>query len=224
MFCDQCSINIPPAWKACIADNKCPACSGQIMNDQAVELMSELKKAMDLMPADPQGLAGWLLSNYKLQKIGDAQPTEFYGTKKQQEGTNNLKIADNPLQQFLKKSGVTTVDPKKQKHFKLLVEQINEDNGIEREENYEDPDYLPEAETEEDIQYTKTALNVMRSANKSNKYHQEENEFGEEKISSANLEEGLEELHSSLRPDRLKRLLIQKNLVEGGSAGKIRRS
>ena len=71
MFCEQCKIEIPPAWKLVIIKNECPACGEKIMSDASKQLLDELKEAMSKMPNDPEGLAGWLLSNYKLVKIGD---------------------------------------------------------------------------------------------------------------------------------------------------------
>jgi hypothetical protein len=39
--------------------------------------------AMTRMPNDPEGVAGWLLSNYRLHKIGSGEPVDkFYGRKK----------------------------------------------------------------------------------------------------------------------------------------------
>jgi hypothetical protein len=81
------------------------------MDDSAKELLNELKDAMSKMANDPEGLAGWLLSNYKLHKIGTAEPTEFYGKpipRQQQQDDidyNNLKInRNNPALKYLENS------------------------------------------------------------------------------------------------------------------------
>ena len=39
------------------------------MNEATIELLSEVKEALKKMPNDPEGLAGWLLSNYEMRKI-----------------------------------------------------------------------------------------------------------------------------------------------------------
>lgn len=78
MKCMSCGADIPPQWVTCINENKCPGCGGTIMDLSAKELLDELRTAMSKMPNDPEGLAGWLLSNYTLHKIGSAEPTVFH--------------------------------------------------------------------------------------------------------------------------------------------------
>lgn len=101
MKCMSCGANIPPEWIAAIKHNKCPGCDGKIFTDEAQELMTELATAMEQMPNNPQGIAGWLLSNYHIRKIGDAKPTEKFHTKQSvsSETDNNMKIAENPFLQ-----------------------------------------------------------------------------------------------------------------------------
>ena len=79
MKCMSCNADIPPQWVSCINENKCPGCGGSIMNLAEKELLVELREAMGKMPNDPEGLAGWLLTNYRLEKIGTAEPTNFHG-------------------------------------------------------------------------------------------------------------------------------------------------
>lgn len=80
MICSNCGITINPEWKMCINKNECPACGQQIMNDAMQELLVELRQALTEMPNDPEGLAGWLLTHYRLVKIGDGKPVmEFFG-------------------------------------------------------------------------------------------------------------------------------------------------
>jgi hypothetical protein len=79
----SCTTEIPPNWVACIQKNICPACGGSILDESGEELLKELTDAMESMPNDPAGIAGWLLSNYHFRKIGSAEPVEeFYGRKK----------------------------------------------------------------------------------------------------------------------------------------------
>jgi hypothetical protein len=105
MQCMSCGANIPPEWVNAIQSNICPGCGGEIMNGPAKELLDELSAAMARMPNDPQGVAGWLMSNYRLQKVGSGAPTEhFHRQGRSVAGdidTSNLKIADNPVDQFL---------------------------------------------------------------------------------------------------------------------------
>jgi len=86
MICQNCSVEIPPAWVAAIASNQCPACSGPIMDDAAQALMEGLATALKQMPNNPQGIAGWILSNFQVRQIGDALPVDhFHGDRPPQE-------------------------------------------------------------------------------------------------------------------------------------------
>lgn len=94
MKCVSCNAEIPPQWVSCINENKCPGCGGAIMDSSSKELLVELREAMGKMPNDPEGLAGWLLSNYRLEKIGTAEPTQFH-RKSNEEPVNVNKIKYN---------------------------------------------------------------------------------------------------------------------------------
>src|SRR5215469_7308260 len=78
MKCQSCQANIPPEWVAAIQKNCCPGCGKDIMNEEMKVLLSELTAAMEKMPNDNVGLAGWIVSNYELRKIGTAEPTQKF--------------------------------------------------------------------------------------------------------------------------------------------------
>lgn len=78
MKCISCNADVPPQWVHAINVNQCPGCGKEIMNEDTKTLLVELREAMSKMPNDPEGLAGWLISNYNLSKIGDAEPTNFH--------------------------------------------------------------------------------------------------------------------------------------------------
>ena len=91
MKCRSCGADIPPAFVHAIATNQCAGCGGEIMSEEDKQLLDELSDAMERMPNDPQGVAGWLLSNYQFRKIGDAVPVEKFhrpGQAKQKEESN----------------------------------------------------------------------------------------------------------------------------------------
>lgn len=89
MRCCNCGVDIPPEWKGALSVNQCPSCLKQIYNDATKQLMEELADAMAKMPNDPQGIAGWLLSNYRFQKIGDGKPVDkFFGGSTQTNSPN----------------------------------------------------------------------------------------------------------------------------------------
>lgn len=82
--CQKCLVPVDPRFVSAIRDNKCPACSGEIMSEESKNLYSELSEMMKKMPNDPDGLAGWLLSNYYLEKIDpekEVEPAKFYYPK-----------------------------------------------------------------------------------------------------------------------------------------------
>lgn len=108
MNCSSCGVDIPAAWKNVFAKNECPNCSGKVMNDALQELIKDLGEELQKLPVgDAMGLAGWLVSNYSMKKIGSCEPVNvFYGGQKQLGGgasPENLKIAPNPADEFLKR-------------------------------------------------------------------------------------------------------------------------
>ncbi len=91
MKCISCNAEVPPQWVHAINSNICPGCGKEIMNEDNKQLLIELREAMSKMPNDPEGLAGWLLSNYNLHKVGTAEPTSFH---RYQEKSKRSKSSD----------------------------------------------------------------------------------------------------------------------------------
>jgi len=127
MQCMNCSGDIPPQWVNAIQKNECPGCGEAIMDEASKELLDELRSAMERMPNDPEGLAGWLLSNYRLRKVGDAEPTDFHRARPAQpERFDNLKIADNPKNVFLHRAGMTRELARRQQTLSEIASHIND--------------------------------------------------------------------------------------------------
>ncbi len=220
MKCTNCDTNIPPEWASVIAKNVCPACDQPIFNDFAVELMTELTEALEQMPTNNvQGLVSWLMSNYKMQKIGDAKPvTEFFDGKKKQSSSNNidesnLKIAKNPLQEFIKRTGM---DPNKINQYKALAEEINSGDIGEEPDISVDENDVPETENPEETMRIVQAMEGGKSLKRT-------------KPSPKIMDDGTDELPKALQLDRLKRLQQQQNVANGivtsvGKSTSIRRS
>jgi len=82
MKCQSCQCEVPPAFVHAIQTNVCPGCANPIMDEQMVELMRGLADAMSQMEYNPQGIAGWLMDNYRLEKVGPGEPTGFHQVKK----------------------------------------------------------------------------------------------------------------------------------------------
>jgi len=211
MLCNSCNAEIPPAFVKAIKVNICPACDGPIMSDQTIELMAGLKSALEQMPNDAQGIAGWLLSNYRMEKVGTGEPTGFYGISKTPaaKDQNNLKQAKNPVHKFLKNAGI---DPNKQKDYALLAAQIN----AMEEGNESEPEEIDDSVEDEDPEFTKQAMRTMISPNI--------NKSQMPKFNEPEIDESLDGLHPALHADRLKRLEKQKELSSFGGTGIIKRS
>lgn len=110
MRCMSCGANVPPEWVHSIQSNICPGCGGEIMNTATQDLLKELTDAIKRMPNDPAGIAGWLMSNYRFQKMGAAQPVEKFhrkgGGPSEEFDANGLKVAPN-YSDFVKRNDAT---------------------------------------------------------------------------------------------------------------------
>ena len=109
MKCMNCAAEILPQYVKAIETNVCPGCGEQIYNDSTKELMEGLKQAMEIMPNNPQGIAGWLLSNFHIEKIGSGEPvSEFYGqkTRNQNKVSYKNKRTGTEVNDFFARAGV----------------------------------------------------------------------------------------------------------------------
>ena len=77
MKCISCDIEIPSQWVHAINSNICPNCGKEIMDSFSQDLIKELREVFEKMNASPEALAGWLIDNYTLKKVGSAEPVEF---------------------------------------------------------------------------------------------------------------------------------------------------
>lgn len=144
MKCQSCGVDIPPEWVKAIQKNECPACEGEIMDSGSQELLQELSAAMEQMPNDPRGIAGWLLSNYTVTKIGEAVPVaRFHGGKLAKSETVGVPLKvhsafTNNNVTFMSKEGLIQDYANRGLEVHDNASLINEINGAE-EEDYEDP-------------------------------------------------------------------------------------
>lgn len=152
--CITCAAEIPPIWSHCINSNICPGCGGQIMDNASKDLLDEIREAMKKMTNDPEGLAGWLLSNYKLQKYGSAEPTEFHKKPSAKESAqlDKLKIANNPVQEMLKRTGIKeNIDKNRTVALAAIAKKIKQNSqGVQEEEfEYTEDEFEENQEQEE---------------------------------------------------------------------------
>jgi hypothetical protein len=81
MKCQACEMDIPSNWVNALQSNICPSCGQPIMNDEVVKLREGLADAISKMDFNAQEITTWLISNYRLEKIGDGEPTGFFRPK-----------------------------------------------------------------------------------------------------------------------------------------------
>lgn len=80
MKCKNCSADVPPQWVHCINTNTCPSCGYELMTSDDLSVLAEVRDAMSQMPNNPEGIASWLMTHYKLvrQGSGSPEPTTFH--------------------------------------------------------------------------------------------------------------------------------------------------
>lgn len=108
MKCNACGIEIPPVWVNALKTNICPSCGKNIMDSELQELIDGLSQAIEKMPNNVHGIACWLVSVYKLQKIADYDPPEFREAKPAANinmyATNSQK--QKKVEDFFERAGV----------------------------------------------------------------------------------------------------------------------
>jgi hypothetical protein len=231
MKCDNCKVNIPPEWTLVLQSNECPNCKGEIMSANTKTLLAELTEAMLKMPNDPEGLAGWLMSNYRLEKFGSAEPVQkFYRGK---EVEQEVKVApNNAVQDFFKRAGIKEIPQppnqvkSKQTSARNIVAQINGRNtGYEREDTGMDVYAQSEMPDPYDDPYMENSYdNGYEDEGVASSGVYADNDphtvmMLQEAIKSSN---NIDDRHPALQAARLKRLQASQNLQSGG-AGLIRR-
>jgi hypothetical protein len=122
------------------------------MAEESKCLLDELTTAMSSMPNDPQGLAGWLLSNYRLQKVGSGEPTGFHRKQAQHSPVgpqqDGVQYANS---QFAERAGVNKIQ-------KGAVSELNRLQGILRDINGETGDTIDVVDPEQQIKDEDEAL------------------------------------------------------------------
>jgi hypothetical protein len=244
MKCVSCSADIPPQFVKAIQINLCPVCGGAIMDEAAKILLSELTDAMSKMPNDPEGLAGWLLSNYNLHKIGTAEPTVFFnksGKKQpadqQQEDFSHLKInKNNSYNEYLRRAGVSK-DVLNRKPLEQIAQEIQAnaeaEEGLENYEGEDQQEYEQQMMEQENSVVGPPKIRAKDVLGNNSLVVSDPNVAplsAEEirqviAISQQNAGKDLSnsELHPALQLDRMKRLQASEAVANGGKAGMISR-
>ena len=226
----SCEADIPPEWVSAIQANRCPGCGGEIMNEVAKELLDELTSAMEKMPNNPQGIAGWLLSNYRFQKIGDAIPTEKFHDGRQvhaQESLpGNVKVANNPVQAMLARTGfakgIEQTNAKLQGNHKL-AQMAHNIAGLQDDDSYEDDigeDYDEDGMVERGPRRSRELATGAQIIDSTAAALSPDEIMA---LASSVVPED-DSVHAALQLQRKKRLLAQQSIAGGGGQGVFRRS
>lgn len=152
MLCNSCGIQIPEKWVAAIKRNECPQCSGSIMNEKSKQLLDELSNGLKEVTENAEGVANWLLSNYKIEKIKDEAPEipEFHSSKKRKKQFENTSVDDEiENNDFMKRANVK---PERLKEIAKILNSAQDNLYGADESNEVEEEIQP---SEEDIQMAK---------------------------------------------------------------------
>ena len=210
------------------------------MTDESKQLLDELSNAIERMPNNPRGVAGWLLSNYRFQKIGDAQPVEkFHQKPTRQAQEHQLKVADNPVQTLLARTdaykgiqqtqaklgggGKGTVRQNKLAQMARGIAEISvEDEAFNAPEPEYDDENLENDELPEE-RGPKRSRELVTGASLVDSNTPPLTPDEVEMLAGAVHESSQEDLQEALRLQRLKRVKAQQAVLGGGS-GAFRRT
>lgn len=103
MECMSCGAEIPPEWKAAIANNCCPKCGDQIMSDKMVSLTNELSDVLKSLVEEGGDFMDKVLDMCGLMR------KPLPGEKKLEEKNEvnlpeNFKVPQNTVQDFLRRT------------------------------------------------------------------------------------------------------------------------
>lgn len=230
MKCQNCNAEIPPAFVHAIQTNTCAGCGGQIMCEDDLQLLTELREAMLQMPNDAVGLSGWLLSNYTLKKIGAAEPTSFHRkTDRQNSAAPGLKIADNPVQKFLQRTDAGKELSKRNNSFQQIIAEIQSgtDDQYGGEQVEEDIEYSEEDDAINEAQMNRKKFRSEAKAKAQSSWNISDPNAASVKPLSPKEMQTISEFEVDQEPDlppalqqaRLLRLQKQQEISRGGKPG-----
>lgn len=237
MNCMSCGAPIRPEFKASIRTNICPACGKELMNEATLDLLADIKEALEKMPNDPEGIAGWLLANYEMRKVGSGEPVSQFFPPSNNFQNPRANVGHNMVTQlgpnatlaekeaFLRANPVTRSTPLdrfyqnagvRPKNYKEIMNKIQSGEG---EADYGDG----EVEEALDPEFTKAALSAMEGT----AMPESNEDFAALRNMIHNMptasEEGIDG-NSFADEQRRLRLEKQEQLMNSGSVGLIKRS
>ena len=217
MKCMSCEIVIPPEWKACIVSNLCPKCGGAIMDDETKFLVGEMSTLLKKIELAAEGVKEVVLSSFNLQEFNSAKqqgPEVFTG----------LKIAENPVQQFLargnpklaKREPLSEIVKRVQATQETVDYEVSEGEEF-VEQDYTEDEYIPEQPT-----ITAKSLLAKNSLIMSNS---QQDQVSDQQLVQAfgDPADVVDDLPEALQVDRLKRLRQRHGVATGTGMGSFRR-
>lgn len=219
----SCETNIPAEWQAAIESNNCPRCGNVILDDDTKKLFDELRSLMVKMDEAPEGVKELLLSNYNLVTVEQAKKMGPENIP------NNLKVAANPVQQWLARSAAPKLAQRE--NLKDLVQRIQdvqseEDNSM----LYVDPDMIEdEVPMQSHPTLAKKILEnnsvIMGSGNVPPPTPAEKQALMNA-LQDSSAMDGIDDLPEALQHDRMNRLEQRRRVASGvgGGSGTFHRS
>jgi len=213
----SCETNIPSEWQSAIATNNCPKCGDVIMDDVTKQLFDELHSLMKRLEEAPEGIKELLLSNYDL--VTTAQVKKM-GPENM---PNNLKVAHNPVQQYLARSAAPKLAERE--NLRDLVKRIQD---VQAEENdagmlmIDSNSIMGDVPMQQSSSLAKTVLqnnSVLISGDSEPHTDADKQALVAALASAGDDVEGIEDLPPALQQDRLRRL-EQRRRVASGASGK----
>ena len=149
------------------------------MGEATQGLLKELADAMTRMPNDPQGVAGWLLSNYRFQKMGTGEPVEKFHRKGGGPGAideSQLKV-DPTYNEFIKRNNAGSLVARgeqlaKIKHsgngaiaeFASMIQSVGDPYGDDTVSTLQPDPVLPQAEAQKEYMEEQKAYLELKAA------------------------------------------------------------
>lgn len=217
MKCMSCDANIPAEWQAAISNNSCPACGGQIMDDHIKVVSDNLRTIVGQLVELGEEQMDLLLDTFGLRR----KPVPGSPQAREEEALPaNLKIANNPVQDFLSRTNAPHL-AKRQERIKDILTRIESAQDDPVDMMAGDEEYEPPAQPMVSV---KQALENNTLTSGGGPPPSPEEIAALEASLGADVPEIDTDLHPALQKDRMKRLIKSRGVASGSGQGSFRRS
>jgi hypothetical protein len=214
----SCDANIPSEWQAAISNNNCPACGSQIMTDHIKKVSDNLRTVVGQLIELGEEQMDLLLDTFGLRR----KPTP--GSRQAREEENlpsNLKIASNPVQDFLSRTNAPHL-AQRQERIKDILSRIDQvqDAPVDMGEVMDGHDYP----AQDSMPTVGRALENNSLTTGGGPPPSPEELMALESSLGADVPDIDPTLHPALQKDRIKRLVQSRGVATGSGGGAFRRS